>query len=53
VYEKMGSPRYPTPEQIRKLREASELPAFEPLGANNGKLTLVLPAQGLAVVELK
>jgi xylan 1,4-beta-xylosidase len=53
LYEKMGSPRYPTPKQIRALRQAAELPAPEKRGLKNGKLTLTLPPQGLAVIELK
>ena len=53
LYEKMGSPRYPTPKQIRELRQAAELPAPEKRGLKNGQLTLTLPPQGLAVIELK
>lgn len=53
AYEKMDSPRYPTQEQIRKLRKAAELSAPETRSVKSGKLTLVLPAQGLAVIELK
>jgi xylan 1,4-beta-xylosidase len=49
----MGSPRYPTPKQIRELRQAAELPAPEKHSLKNGKLTLTLPPQGLAVIELK
>ncbi len=53
TYEKMGAPRYPTQEQIEKLRKAADLPAPETQSVKNGKLTLTLPAQGLAVIELK
>jgi len=53
AYEKMGAPRYPTQEQIQKLRKAADLPAPETQNVKNGKLTLTLPAQGLAVIELK
>lgn len=53
TYEKMGSPRYPTLGQIQELRKAAELSAPETRGVNHGKLTLTLPAQGLAVIELK
>ena len=52
LYEKMGSPRYPTSKQIQELRQAAELPAPEKR-LKNGKLTLTLPPQGLAVIELK
>jgi len=53
LYEKIGSPRYPTSKQIRELRQAAELPAPEKHSLKNGKLTVTLPPQGLAVIELK
>ena len=53
LYEKMGSPRYPTTAQIKDLQHASELGGPEPAKIQNGALTLTLPAKGLAVIELK
>jgi xylan 1,4-beta-xylosidase len=53
LYEKMGSPRYPTSKQIEDLRHAATLPVPEKRALKNGTLTLTLPAQGLAVIELK
>ena len=53
VYEKMGSPRYPTQAQIQDLRRGAELPHPEAAELENGELTLTVPAHGLAVVELK
>jgi xylan 1,4-beta-xylosidase len=53
AYQKMGSPRYPTPAQIQELRRAAELPPPEVREVTNGELLLNLPAQGLATVELK
>jgi xylan 1,4-beta-xylosidase len=53
VYEKMGSPRYPTQTQINQLRTAARLPAPETRELKNGELTLTVPAHGLAVIELK
>jgi xylan 1,4-beta-xylosidase len=53
AYDKMGSPRYPTQAQLRDLRKSAELPAPEIREVKNGELTLTIPAQGLAVVELK
>ena len=53
VYAKMGSPQYPTKNQIEALRKAAQLPAPESRLLKNGELTLTLPAQGLAVIELK
>src|SRR5712671_941796 len=53
AYEKMGSPRYPTPSQVRQLRAAAELPVPEIHDLKNGELTLTLPAYGLALIQLK
>jgi xylan 1,4-beta-xylosidase len=53
AYEKLGSPRYPTSVQIQDLRSATELPAPETRKLKGDELTLVLPAHGLAVIELK
>jgi len=53
AYEKMGSPQYPTQAQIRELRKATELPDPETRGLKNNELTIALPAQSLAVIELK
>ncbi len=52
AYEKMGSPRYPTPDQIAVLRKAASLPAPENRDLQNGELTLTLPSHGLAVIEV-
>jgi len=52
LYEKMGEPRYPTAPQMQALRTAAALtPERQELKDN--ELTLSLPAQGLAVVELQ
>jgi xylan 1,4-beta-xylosidase len=53
IYEKMGSPRYPTQTQIKQLRTAAQLPAAETRELKNSELTLTVPAHGLAVIELK
>ena len=53
LYEKMGSPRYPTQAQIVALRQAAQLPAAESRDLRNGEFTLTLPAYGLAVIEVK
>ena len=52
TYQQMGSPRYPTMEQIQVLRKAAELPEPEIKHTNNA-LILTMPAKGLAVIELK
>jgi len=53
AYEKMGAPRYPSQTQIQQLRQAAKLPPPEALQMENGELTLTVPGQGLALIELK
>lgn len=53
AYAKMGSPQYPTKVQIEALRKAAQLPAPETRALKNNELTLTLPAQALALIELK
>jgi len=49
----MGSPVYPTEEQFRELRKAAELGEPREVALTDARLELSLPAQGLAVVEIK
>ena len=52
AYERMGSPAYPTEEQIEQLKRASELPPSENLAVDHeGNVTVVLPPNGVALVE--
>jgi xylan 1,4-beta-xylosidase len=53
AYEKMGSPRYPTQAQIEDLRRATNVDAPEDRKLKDNRLTLTLPAHGLAVIDLK
>ncbi|MGB7556696.1 MAG: glycosyl hydrolase family 39 [Candidatus Korobacteraceae bacterium] len=52
LYAKMGKPRYPTPTQIGELRQQSQLPDPEYNELKDGSLTLQLPVNGLAVVQV-
>ena len=52
VFRKLGSPRYPSQEQIKELQRAADLPEAETIHLENGELTVTLPSQGLAVIEL-
>ena len=52
AYAAMGRPADPTPAQIEKLRQAAQLPPPEKMQFRNGQLNLVLPPQGLALVEV-
>jgi xylan 1,4-beta-xylosidase len=51
AYKAMGSPRYPTPEQVESLRNAAKLPPPEVVPITGSQLALSLPPDGLAVVE--
>jgi xylan 1,4-beta-xylosidase len=53
AYEAMGSPAYPTVEQIAELKRKSELAAPEiiPLNSHN-QITVVIPPNGVALLEL-
>jgi xylan 1,4-beta-xylosidase len=53
AYEAMGSPRYPTKQQIEKLRTAAKLSAPEMHEVKNAAVTLRIPSQGLVLVETK
>jgi xylan 1,4-beta-xylosidase len=53
AYEKLGSPHYPTPSQIKDLRQAAQLPAPENRKLKHNELAITIPTQGLALIELK
>jgi xylan 1,4-beta-xylosidase len=53
AYEAMGSPRYPTKQQIEKLRDAAKLSSPEVLAVKNASVTLRIPSQGLILIETK
>jgi xylan 1,4-beta-xylosidase len=52
TYEELGKPRYPTQAQIAQLRRASEIPAPESQRLQNGRITISLPPQGFALIEI-
>lgn len=53
AWRKMGSPQYPRPDQLAALRRAAEIapPSTMRLAAG-GHLTLELPPEGVALIEL-
>ena len=53
AYEAMGSPIYPTSAQIKQLRQAAKLPSPEIKRFARGELTVELPPQGLALIEVR
>ncbi len=53
VYEKMGSPAYPTQAQVKQLREATGVSTSEIPPLTSGELTITLPSPGLVVMEVQ
>jgi xylan 1,4-beta-xylosidase len=51
AYAAMGKPAYPTQAQIQALRDAAKLSPPEDARIQRGQLTIVLPPQGLALIE--
>ena len=52
AYAKMGSPPYPTREQLKELRTAAALPAAVTRPLEGGTLTLEIPPDGLTLVTI-
>ena len=52
AYEAMGSPQYPTSQQIEKLRAAAKLSPPEMLKLKDGSVTIRIPAEGLVLLEV-
>jgi xylan 1,4-beta-xylosidase len=53
AYEQMGRPIYPTPSQIEALRKAAELGPPEQKTLSGNQISVDLPAQSLAVIEIQ
>jgi xylan 1,4-beta-xylosidase len=52
AYQRMGSPPYPTSVQREQLLKAAALPAPQEVPIVNERLSIMLPAYGLATVEV-
>ena len=52
LYEKMGSPQYPTPRQVEALNRETALPQPEEMKLQNGRLGLKLTPNALALIEV-
>ena len=52
AYEGMGKPEFPTPDQIKALRKAGELQPPESKRLEGGAITVTIPPQGLALLEV-
>jgi len=53
AFKQMGSPKYPTQMEIKKLIQAAQLPAPRRLEIKNGAVTLEVKSQGLALLEIR
>ena len=52
AYEKMGSPRFPSRQQIETLRKAAAMPGAEEQVLKNGEMKLTLQPHSLALIEV-
>ncbi|HUY83547.1 MAG TPA: hypothetical protein VMU86_03160 [Steroidobacteraceae bacterium] len=52
IYKSMGSPRYPTPEQIAQMNDATALPPPEIAHLHAGELSLSLEPDALLLLEI-
>ena len=52
VYRSMGSPRYPTPEQVARMNAATALPPAQVMHLRRGELTLTLEPDALLLVTV-
>jgi xylan 1,4-beta-xylosidase len=52
AWKAMGSPKYPTQQQIAALRQASRIGPPRDVALRGGRLTLTIPPMGLALVEI-
>jgi hypothetical protein len=48
----MGSPQFPSRQQIETLRKAGEMPSAEEQVLKNGELKLTLQPHSLALIEV-
>ena len=53
LYKSMGSPRYPTGQQVEQLKRAAELPPPEKAVVKDGTITVKVSSQGLALLEVR
>ncbi len=53
TYDQLGKPPNPTQAQIAQLQRASEIPPPESIQLEKGKITISIPPQGLALIEIR
>ena len=52
AYQRMGSPRYPTREQVAELNRIADAHRWEQLHLTDGKITLTVPVNGIVLMEV-
>lgn len=52
AYKEIGSPPYPTREQIAGLKKRTELPAPESVAIRQQQISLAIPPNGVALIEV-
>jgi xylan 1,4-beta-xylosidase len=52
AYEAIGKPQYPTGEQIEELKRRTALPAPESIPIHGREISLAIPPNGIALLEL-
>ena len=52
AYEEMGSPPYPTENQIAELKKKTQLPAPENLAIQQREISLTIPPNGIVLIEI-
>lgn len=52
AYKRMGSPRYPTREQVAELNRVADMPRPQGSHLTNGRITLEVPINGVALLEV-
>ncbi len=53
AYDQMGRPAYPASQQISELRQAAKLGPPAAISLAQGEMSIELPPQGLALIEVK
>jgi len=52
AYKRMGSPHYPTREQVAELNRVADVPRPEELHLSDRKVTVVVPVNGIVLLEV-
>lgn len=52
-YQKMGSPRYPTKQQVQQLQKVAAESAPEAIPIKAGKFSINVPSSGLVLIEIR